>query len=118
MITRSQFKTTISKLFSRICAGELTRTFSILVLLVIVWELGGIWIELRGVRSEQVKNAFYALPSKQMERLRSRSDRRVQNRLRLLASEIAGIEQHVNVDIDQPLDVEIGNQPLSVEIER
>jgi hypothetical protein len=35
MITRNQFKTTISKLFSRIRAGELTRTFSIFVLLVI-----------------------------------------------------------------------------------
>jgi hypothetical protein len=90
-----------------------------LLLAIIAWELGGIWTELKGVRNEQVKNALYALPAKQAEHLRSQvNSKGAQHQLRLLASEIAGIDNAVDVNIDQPLSVEIDNEPVNVEIDR
>jgi len=35
-----------------------------------------------------------------------------------LASEIAGIDNAVDVNIDQPLSVDIENEPVDVEIDR
>jgi hypothetical protein len=90
-----------------------------LVLALIACELGGIWSELTGIRREQVKNALYALPPTQVERLQFGPNKeRMKNRLRLLTSEITGITRSVDVDINQPVDVVIANEPLSVEIGR
>jgi hypothetical protein len=119
MTTLSQSRITFSRLFARIRRGDLTRAFSTFVLVVIALELGGIWVELKGVRSEQVKNAFYALPPAKMARLRSFPDKqKAESYVKLLRSKIGGIEQNVTVEIDQPVDVRIDDQPVSVEIER
>lgn len=120
MMTRAQIHAHIGKLFRqiRIREGELRRIFSLVLLTIIAWELGGIWIELKGVRDEQVKNALYALAPKQIEHLRSRSHNgAVNSRLRRLESEVVGIEQSVDVNIQEPLTVDIGNQPLSVDVD-
>lgn len=120
MMTRAQIRADIGKLFRqvRIRGRELKRIFSLVLLTTIAWELNGIWIELKGIRDEQVKNALYALAPKQIERLRSRSHNgAVNSRLRRLESEVVGIEQSVDVNIQEPLTVDIGNQPLSVDVD-
>lgn len=120
MMTRAQIHAYIGKLFRqiRIREGELRRIFSLVLLTITAWELGGIWVELKGIRDEQVKNALYALAPKQIERLRSRSRKgAVNSRLRRLESEVVGIEQSVDVNIPEPFTVDIGNQPLSVDVD-
>jgi hypothetical protein len=119
MINKNQVRSALLNFGVRIRSGALTGPLIVLVLSLIACELGGIWSELKGIRREQVKNALYTLSPKQVERLRSGSNKEgVKNRLRVLTSEIGGITRTVDVDISQPVSVEIDNQPLSVEIER
>ncbi|HKZ51798.1 MAG TPA: hypothetical protein VJ085_00810 [Candidatus Acidoferrales bacterium] len=77
----------------------------VLILLVLAFELGGIWFELRRARQEQVKNKYYSLP----EEVRSRIPI---ERRELLRKKLEGTA-YVEIE-NQPLSVEIENQPIEV----
>ena len=91
-------------------------------LLAAVFELGGIWLEVRGLRREQVKNAVYSLRPEILERMRSGPSGEL--RLRLLSGRSTAL-----VEADSPLPVKIedselepvrirADEPLPVEIQR
>jgi hypothetical protein len=79
-------------------------------ILAIVFELGGIWLEVRGLRREQVKNAVYSLRPDVVERMRSGPNgelllRQLSGRSTAL---IAGSElDPIYVRAEEPIPVEI-----------
>ena len=80
-------------------------------LVVVISELGGIWHEIHLMRSEQVKNAMYALPKERRNALRGAAAKRLES------SSFVGGEVEVNgtVTIDGPVEL---NEPVEVEIDR
>ncbi len=86
------------------------RLFISAALLVAVFELGGIWLEVGGLRREQVKNAVYLLRPDVAERMRG--DPKREPLLRRLSGQstalITGSElDPVYVRAEEPLPVEI-----------
>jgi hypothetical protein len=75
-------------------------------LVVIISELGGIWREIHQMRSEQVKNATYALPQNRRDAIRKTA-------LGKKLESTALVDGHVTVEgkveIEQPIEVNIDN---------
>lgn len=96
-----------------------------LLLLAVAIQLGGIWNELRHIRREQVKNAYYSLP-KEAQAALTQSD--YGDAIREMEGEVAVTEiagtvdvdvknDSLDVDVQNPsLDVDVGNQPIEVEV--
>jgi hypothetical protein len=74
-------------------------------LVVVILELGGIWHEIHQMRSEQVKNALYALPTERRNVIRGAAAKRLES-----SSFVNG-----EVAIDGPVEL---NEPVTVEIDR
>ncbi len=72
---------------------------------VVILELGGIWHEIHQMRSEQVKNAMYALPEEHRNVLRGAAAKRLES-----SSFVNG-----EVAIDGPVELD---EPVTVEIDR
>lgn len=119
----TKFEAAAVRIRGRIRSRKLTRPLMVAAVMLIAFELGGIWLEVKGLRREQVKNAAYALHPRALARLRSNSGKEsVKYYLRSLESKIGGIDGTVNVDVEEfnahPIQVEIEDQPVRVEIER
>ncbi len=86
------------------CRSNLRAVLNCVAVLLVIVELGGIWNEVRQMRSEQVKNSLYALPKERRDTLKGTSARR-----RLESSSYVDGEVSVNgsVEVDQPIAVEI-----------
>jgi len=77
---------------------------------ILVVELGGIWNELHHVRTEQVKNAWYALPFEVQQRIPAKFIKKWES-----TSDVEGsvtVEGSVSIDGDVDL-----NEPVEVEID-
>lgn len=74
-------------------------------LVVVILELGGIWHEIHQMRSEQVKNALYALPKERRNALRGAAAKRLES-----SSFVDG-----TVAIDGPVKLD---EPVTVEIDQ
>ena len=74
-------------------------------LIVVILELGGIWHEIHQMRSEQVKNALYALPTERRNVIRGAAAKRLES-----SSFVNG-----EVAIDGPVELD---EPVTVEIDR
>ena len=74
-------------------------------LVVVILELGSIWHEIHQMRSEQVKNALYALPTERRNVIRGAAAKRLES-----SSFVNG-----EVAIDGPVELD---EPVTVEIDR
>ena len=74
-------------------------------LAAVILELGGIWHEIHQMRSEQVKNALYALPKERRNALRGVAAKRLES-----SSFVNG-----EVAIDGPVKLD---EPVTVEIDQ
>ncbi len=80
-------------------------------LVVVILELGGIWHELHQMRSEQVKNALYALPKERRNALRGAAAKRLES-----SSFVDGaVTVDGSVTIDGPVELD---EPVTVEIDK
>lgn len=80
-------------------------------LVVVILELGGIWYEIHQMRSEQVKNALYALPTERRNALRGAAANRLES-----SSFVDGtVTVDGSVTIDGPVKLD---EPVEVEIDR
>ncbi len=73
---------------------------------VMIFELGGIWNEVHQMRSEQIKNAFYALPDSTQKALKANHrEKKFENSVTVNGSvEVEGdvhVQEPVEVDIDR-----------------
>lgn len=74
-------------------------------LLAVIVELGGIWHDLHHIRDEQVKNAFYGLPDSRQATVRQNAF--AKRRLQSTTNVSGDVEIDGEVDVAQPIDVEI-----------
>ena len=80
-------------------------------LVVVILELGGIWHEIHQMRSEQVKNALYALPTERRNALRGAAANRLES-----SSFVDGtVTVDGSVTIDGPVKLD---EPVTVEIDQ
>jgi len=78
---------------------------------ILVVELGGIWNELHHVRTEQVKNAWYALSPEVKQRIPARYIRKWES--------TSDVEGNVTVDGSVSIDGDVNlDEPVEVEITR
>jgi DNA-binding PadR family transcriptional regulator len=88
---------------------------ALFVLVVLAFELNGVWVELRHIRAEQVKNKFYTLTDEQAARLQKVIQEKGKPaelvKKKLEATSIVEGE----VDIGNTVDVNVENEPLQVE---
>ena len=84
------------------------------VVVVVLIELGGIWNELHHIREEQVRNQYYAIPKE------SRAKISEKNKAGLLSSSTLMIDEPLEVNVqNSSIDVEVQNSlPIPVEIQR
>jgi hypothetical protein len=66
-------------------------------------ELGGIWHELHHLRQEQVKNQYYAIPKEARAKISEKGK--------------ASLQSSSTVLIDGPVDVEVRNSSIDVEVQ-
>lgn len=85
----------------------------LLLLIVLTVQLGGIWIELRHIRSEQVKNKYYGVPEPMIARIPN--DRKALVRRQWESTARVEVEGTVDVDVQNPVDVDVQNQPIEIE---
>src|ERR1039458_10000430 len=97
---------------NRILGVPVFRPLVAVVLVVIAFELGGVWSELKGLRREQVKNAAYSMPPEQLTRLRASPSG--QMRLRVLSG-----QSTVTVEASEPIPVKVkdsNSDPIYIQI--
>jgi hypothetical protein len=87
------------------CRMNIRAIIKAAALVVVVLELGGIWHEIHQMRSEQVKNALYALPKERRNALRGAAAERLES-----SSFVNG-----EVAIDGPVTLD---EPVTVEIDQ
>jgi hypothetical protein len=76
------------------------RALVIAVLLAIGYELGGIWLEVKGMRQEQVKNAVYSMRPDAIARIRNSANGEI--RIRHLTGEVSIVaDETLPVDIQE-----------------
>lgn len=81
---------------------------ALLVLVVLGFELHGVWVELAHIRAEQVKNKYYTLTDEQVARLQKviQEEGKPAEAVKRKLEATAIVEGEVDVDVQ--------NQPLQV----
>ncbi len=89
--------------------SRVVQALVLFLLIVLAVQLGGIWAELRHIRSEQVKNKFYSLPEEYISKISKITDKRKD----LIKKQY---ECTTFVEVNGTVDVEVQNQPVEVEV--
>lgn len=91
------------------------RVAAVVLLMVLAVEVGGIWWELRAVRREQLKSFYSVLPSENTREMPDTGKRMLQSTLYQLrqVDTVNTVES-----AGQPIQVEVENQPVEVEVIR
>jgi hypothetical protein len=89
---------------------QVFRASLLVVLLLLTTQLFGIYIELRGLRKEQVKNRLYSLPSSTAIGLSADSRRLLESTVEVTA------DYGLSINNTFPLEVKVKDQPVEVKI--
>ncbi len=90
--------------FVAYCVSNIVRIAKIAALTIVIVELGAIWSEVHQMRSEQVKNALYALPSENRIKIQGKP---AEQRLKSTSFVRGDVEIDGEVEVAQPLQVDI-----------
>lgn len=88
----------------------------VVAIMIVVFELGGIWNEVHKMRQEQVKNRLYAMPEEQRKEFLG-TDVDLKRRMESTSFVDGDVSIDGDVKLDEPVDVNL-DEPIRVKIDQ